>query len=157
MIYAALPLALWPSLQDFQLDERFTPAGPLVLLLAATWFCDSGAYFTGKMLGRHKLFVRASPNKTVEGAIGGLVFAAVPLLLIYWMDWATPNVLDFIVLPIAVGIFGQLGDLLESLFKREAGVKDSSNIIPGHGGVLDRFDSLLLSTPVFYSFLLFSS
>jgi phosphatidate cytidylyltransferase len=157
LFYIAFPLSLWPDLQDFRVYERYTSAGPLLLLFVATWFCDSGAYFTGKAFGRHKLFERASPNKTVEGAIGGLLLATAPLFIIRALGWAAPTAIDCIALPIAVGVFGQLGDLLESLFKREVGVKDSSHFIPGHGGVLDRFDSLLLSTPVFYSFLLITS
>jgi phosphatidate cytidylyltransferase len=157
LIYVALPLSLWPGLHDFRLLERYTAAGPLLLLFVATWFCDSGAYFIGKTFGRHKLFERASPNKTIEGAIGGFLFSAIPLFIIRVLGWAEPAVIDYIMLPVAVGVFGQIGDLLESLFKREIGVKDSSHFIPGHGGVLDRFDSLLLSTPVFYSFLLITS
>jgi phosphatidate cytidylyltransferase len=157
LTYIALPLALWLSLHDFRLHERYSSAGPLLLLFVATWFCDSGAYFIGRAFGKHKLFVRASPNKTIEGAVGGFLFAAVPLFFVRALGLAEPSLIDFIMLPIAVGVFGQLGDLLESLFKREFGVKDSSHFIPGHGGVLDRFDSLLLSTPVFYSFLLITS
>jgi phosphatidate cytidylyltransferase len=157
LFYVMFPLSLWPELQGLKLHERFTATGPLLLLFIATWFCDSGAYFIGKAFGKHKLFERASPNKTIEGAVGGLVFASAPLFIARAFGWAEPTLIDYIMLPVAVGVFGQLGDLLESLFKREVGVKDSSHFIPGHGGVLDRFDSLLLSTPVFYSFLLITS
>lgn len=155
VVYIALPLVLWPLLQDLEAGNRFTAAGPLILLFTATWFCDSGAYFTGRAWGRHKLYERASPNKTVEGAVGGLLCSALPLLLVKFIGWGSPQLADLFVLPVAVGIFGQAGDLFESLLKREANVKDSSQLLPGHGGLLDRFDSLLFSTPIFYSYLLF--
>ncbi|MBU1919303.1 phosphatidate cytidylyltransferase [bacterium] len=154
IIYIAFPLILWPYLGSGQTTDRFSNAGALVLLFTATWFCDSGAYFIGSLWGRHKLFERASPKKTIEGAIGGLFFSALPLVIIKLLKWGSPTPLDYIVLPLAVSVFGQAGDLLESLFKREAGVKDSSRLLPGHGGLLDRFDSLLLSTPAFYAYLI---
>jgi len=152
VVYAALPVLLWPLLRLSGSFDRFSCAGALIVLFAATWCCDSGAYFVGRSLGRHKLYEQASPKKTVEGAVGGILFSILPLVLIKLFGWGHPTALDYLALTIAVGVFGQAGDLLESLFKRESGVKDSSALIPGHGGVLDRFDSLLLSTPVFYAY-----
>jgi phosphatidate cytidylyltransferase len=156
LIWIALPLALWIYIAALD-SIRFPLIGALGMLLAATWCCDSGAYFIGRLLGKHRLYPLASPNKTVEGAIGGLLFAALPLTIVKAAGWGAPQILDIVILTVAVGGFGQAGDLLESLFKREAGVKDSSHIIPGHGGLLDRFDSLLLSTPVFAAYLLISA
>ena len=157
ILYIAVPLILWPVLAEIEFVSDSIKSGALVLLLVSTWFCDSGAYFVGRSFGRHKLLVRVSPNKTIEGAIGGFVFSSLPLVLIRLFGWGEPSLVEYLLLPISVGIFGQAGDLLESLVKREAGVKDSSQLIPGHGGILDRFDSLLLSTPVFFSCLIFVS
>jgi phosphatidate cytidylyltransferase len=125
----------------------------LLLPLFLTWTNDIGAYIAGRLFGRHKLLPAVSPGKTVEGAIGGLV-ASVALTWIY-----VPRVLrpvaelsmsprNLILFAIVVCAAGQIGDLAESLLKREAGVKDSSGIFPGHGGVLDRIDSLLFVLPV---------
>jgi len=115
-----------------------------------TWATDTGAYLAGIALGRHKLAPRISPKKTREGAVGGLVAAA----LVGWLcargfaGFVTP--LSGALLGLAAGVVGQLGDLVESLIKRDAGTKDTAELIPGHGGVLDRFDSLLFVVPVLY-------
>ena len=109
---------------------------------------DSGAYCCGSLLGRHKLFPRISPGKSWEGSIGGAVFVLV-------VAWAISSFLDgqMLTLPewlglgLTVVVFGTWGDLVESLFKRTLGIKDSGNILPGHGGMLDRFDSSLLAIP----------
>jgi phosphatidate cytidylyltransferase len=122
-------------------------------MLAAIWVCDSAAYFAGRAFGKHRLFERVSPKKSWEGAIAGLA-AAVGLFLA-----ARVTVLPYMTVPSAivcgmiVGVFGQVGDLAESLLKRDAGVKDSSALIPGHGGVLDRFDSLLFVAPLMFVYL----
>ncbi len=120
----------------------------LISVLATIWICDSAAFFGGTALGKHKLFPRVSPNKSWEGAAFGLVFAVLTMILskiivLNFLSWT-----DVIVIGIIVGTVGQIGDLVESLFKRDAGVKDSSNLIPGHGGIFDRFDSVLFSAPV---------
>jgi phosphatidate cytidylyltransferase len=114
---------------------------------------DSAAYFIGTAIGKHKLFPRVSPNKSWEGAIAGFVFSIITLVvlksfLLEFLDWV-----DIIAFGVIIGIFGQVGDLIESLIKRDAGVKDSSNIIPGHGGIFDRFDSLLFSAPIIFLYL----
>jgi len=125
----------------------------IISMLSTIWICDSAAFFGGTALGKHKLFSRISPNKSWEGALFGFVFAIFTMLL------AKLVVLDFlswsnvVVLGIIIGIIGQLGDLVESSIKRDAGVKDSSSIIPGHGGIYDRFDSLLFSAPAVWYFL----
>jgi phosphatidate cytidylyltransferase len=125
----------------------------VVALFAAIWVCDSAAYFVGTRFGRHKLLERVSPKKTWEGAIAGcvgaiLAFVAARALLLPYMSLTTA-----IVCGLIVGVFGQLGDMVESLIKRDAGVKDSSGLIPGHGGLLDRFDSLIFVSPLIYFYL----
>ncbi len=125
----------------------------VVVLFASIWACDSAAYFAGRGLGRHKLFERVSPNKTWEGAAAGLLFAIAAFVLgrALLLPYLTPG--QAVVCGVIVGLFGQLGDLAESLLKRDAGVKDSSTLIPGHGGVLDRFDSLMYVSPLIYFYL----
>lgn len=135
------------------------PSGGLLLLLPVliTWASDIGAYAVGRLVGRHKLIPSVSPGKTVEGAIGGLL-ASMAVSAVYSHYVLRPAThLDFAYPPMGALIFGaivsvaaQIGDLAESLLKRDAGVKDSSHIIPGHGGVLDRCDSLLFALPVAY-------
>jgi phosphatidate cytidylyltransferase len=125
----------------------------VVTVFAAIWMCDSAAYFAGKGFGRHLLFERVSPGKTWEGALAGLIFAVLTFVVgraavLPYMGLTTAIVCGGIV-----GVFGQLGDLTESLLKRDAGVKDSSALIPGHGGVLDRFDSLLFAAPLIFLYI----
>jgi len=107
----------------------------------------------GAAIGRHKLFPRVSPNKTWEGAVAGFVFAILSALAARALVLDYLGVGDALVLGGIVGTFGQLGDLFESSLKRDAGVKDSSNLLPGHGGVLDRFDSLLFVAPLAYLYI----
>ena len=125
----------------------------IISILAAIWICDSAAYYGGTALGKHKLFPRVSPKKSWEGALFGFIFAVITMVLakIIVLDFLSWN--TTILLGIIIGTIGQIGDLVESLLKRDAGVKDSSNIIPGHGGVFDRFDSLLYSAPVILLYL----
>ena len=120
------------------------------MIFAGIWLCDSGAYFAGRTFGKHKLFERVSPKKTWEGAIGGAVVTIVGVTIC--TIWLFPNSqwFDGVILGTIIGIMGQIGDLVESLIKRACRVKDSSQIIPGHGGILDRFDSLLFVVPVVY-------
>jgi len=139
------------GIREMFIDPFYQRGGYLIIsIMAAIWICDSAAYFGGTALGKHKLFRRVSPNKSWEGAIFGFVFAILTMLL------AKEIVLQFlpfnliILIGLTVGVFGQIGDLIESLFKRDAHIKDSSSIIPGHGGVLDRFDSLLYSAPIIF-------
>lgn len=137
-------------LMQQQFQEHYHTGGRLftVILFAGIWLCDSAAYFSGKFLGKHKLLERVSPKKTWEGAIGGFIFCIVGVYaLSQWLlKPALPMI--FIVLTGAIiGTIGQIGDLFESLIKRDAQIKDSSGILPGHGGILDRFDSALFVAP----------
>ena len=121
----------------------------LFLLLIIQWFTDSGAYLLGSAFGRHKLMPKVSPKKSVEGAVGGIIVAVIGALLLNVFTDLMPVVL-MIFTAVFVSIGGQLGDLCESAVKRWAGVKDSGTLIPGHGGVLDRFDSMLFASPLLY-------
>lgn len=125
----------------------------LVTLFCCIWLCDTAAYFVGLGMGKHKLFPRVSPNKTWEGAVAGFLAAVGTAVGAQVLFLEYLSVGQAVVFGIIVGVFGQLGDLVESLFKRDAGVKDSSAIIPGHGGVYDRFDSLLFVSPLLYLYL----
>jgi phosphatidate cytidylyltransferase len=143
-IYIGAPLGALARVQWL-----FGPAATtwLIVTIAAS---DSAQYYTGRALGRHKLAPTVSPAKTVEGACGGLVAAAISGFILgpIAMPFLSPaRALAFAILAAA---FGMIGDLFESLLKRSAGVKDSSALIPGHGGVLDRIDSYLFAAPVFY-------
>lgn len=124
------------------------PLGFLVLL----WFSDTGAYLIGSVFGRHRMLERISPKKTWEGFFGGLL---VSLSVAAQLDRFFPlmNSLQWMGLALVIVIFGTLGDFVESMFKRNVDVKDSGNLLPGHGGLLDRFDSLLLAGPFGYAFL----
>jgi phosphatidate cytidylyltransferase len=125
----------------------------IVSIFASIWMCDTAAYFGGSTFGRHKLFERVSPKKSWEGSVFGFVAALLTMII------ARATVLDYLrlqdalVIGVIVGVFGQLGDLVESRFKRDAGVKDSSALIPGHGGVYDRFDSLVFVAPIVYLYI----
>lgn len=169
-LYVAIPAAHFVLLRDLpgslhnfvnQLDATGAWQSPLgqisavglawyLLAQCVTWLTDVGAYLFGRLWGRHKLAPLISPGKSVEGAVGGLVLGGLTAMLCAWgfgLPMAAP-------LALAVGIFlsvcGQLGDLAESLLKRQAGIKDSSTLIPGHGGIFDRLDSLLIVATVTY-------
>ncbi|NIF33107.1 phosphatidate cytidylyltransferase [Enterobacter sp. Cy-643] len=126
----------------------------LLYVMFLVWGADSGAYVFGKMFGKHKLAPKVSPGKTWQGFIGGLATSAV-ISLLFGM-WANLNVAPVVLLTcsIVAALASVLGDLTESMFKREAGIKDSGHLIPGHGGILDRIDSLTAAVPVFACLLL---
>ena len=153
-LYIALPLSLLNVLA-FRMTEggmSFTSVLPLSVFVFL-WVNDTGAYCCGSLLGKHKLFPRVSPGKSWEGSVGGGVFVigasvlAWHLTETYGVNDLQLSVFEWIGLGLTVVVFGTWGDLVESLFKRTLGVKDSGNILPGHGGMLDRFDSSLLAIP----------
>ena len=125
----------------------------IIALFATIWVCDTAAYFGGLLLGKHKLFERVSPGKTWEGALFGFVFAVATMVLAQNLVLSYLRLSQAMVIGSFVGVFGQIGDLIESRFKRDAGVKDSSSMIPGHGGVYDRFDSLVFVAPIVYLYI----
>jgi len=139
-----------------RIDDLYNQGGFLIISIFATiWICDSAAFFGGTAFGKHKLFLRVSPKKSWEGAIFGFVFAILAMILAKNLVLDFLSLTDALIIGIIIGTFGQIGDLVESLIKRDAGVKDSSNLIPGHGGIFDRFDSLLFSAPFIYLYLIY--
>lgn len=153
-LYIALPFSMLGVLAF-----RATPEGTVYTYLMPLsvfvflWINDSGAYCCGSLLGRHKLFPRISPGKSWEGSVGGAVFVAAAAVLIwhltelYGVNDLRLSAVEWVGLGLVVTVFGTWGDLVESLFKRTLGIKDSGKILPGHGGMLDRFDSSLLALP----------
>ncbi len=126
--------------------------GKLVLtVFFVTWMGDSGAYFIGMASGKHKLFPHISPKKSLEGFLGGVLLSCVAIFIS--QAWLSFPFLHLVILGVLIGVMGQLGDFFESMLKREVKRKDFGFILPGHGGVLDRFDSLLFTAPVFYYYL----
>lgn len=127
--------------------------GGLWLLLAVVvmvWAADIGAYFAGKTFGRHKLLPRVSPGKTLEGLLGGIALTQVlAVAAMLYLGWSVQSMLLGMLSTLLVVLFSVVGDLTESLFKREQGLKDSSNLLPGHGGIMDRIDSLTAAIPLF--------
>ena len=123
-----------------------------LLLMATIVVSDSAQYYTGRAFGRHQLAPAISPKKTVEGALGGLIFGTAAMTLGGLEVFKGANIWLLVGTSIAVVVFGMIGDLFESLLKRSAGVKDSSTMIPGHGGILDRIDSWLFAGPAYYLF-----
>jgi phosphatidate cytidylyltransferase len=120
----------------------------IMIYLAAIWICDTFAYGFGSYFGRHKLYQKVSPNKSVEGAIAGIAGAILVYFIVKWLNFLPISWSAALLFALTVSIVGQTGDLVESWYKRDAGVKDSSNLLPGHGGVLDRFDSIIFTSPV---------
>jgi len=120
------------------------------------WTNDTGAYLSGRSFGKHKLAPKISPGKTIEGFIGGVILA---LVLAYFMPVITGELTEtrWIVIAFIIAVFSNAGDLVESMLKRSCGVKDSGAILPGHGGILDRFDGILLAVPVILAYLLLSN
>lgn len=131
------------ELSNYQV--QYNPILPLSIFIF-TWINDTGAYCTGMLFGKHRLFERISPKKTWEGSIGGGVFSIIAaIVMAHYFPFMPISI--WIGLALTVVIFGTLGDLTESLLKRTIGIKDSGNILPGHGGMLDRFDSTLMAVP----------
>ena len=128
-------------------------AAYVVMLITATALCDTGAYYTGRKWGKRKLAPALSPGKTVEGFIGGVAGAMAGAFIVWWLFNPPFGPMDAAVCGLIAGFLGPVGDLAESAIKRDTGVKDSGAIIPGHGGVLDRADSLLFTSAAFYLFL----
>ena len=163
-MYIALPFSMINVLafqSNAEGEVTFNFLLPLSLFIFL-WVNDTGAYCVGSLLGRHKLFPRVSPGKSWEGSIGGAVFVLIAAAIIGYLVGGKQGGYSIPVwmgLGLTVVVFGTLGDLVESLFKRTLGVKDSGNILPGHGGMLDRFDSSLMAIPAaviyFYTLSLF--
>ena len=131
--------------------EMSPHGGYLFFLMISIWACDTFAYLIGTYFGKVKLSPFISPKKTVEGAVTGFVVSIVAAFI--FSKFTGMNTVHAVILGTIIGLVGQISDLVESLIKRDAGVKDSSNIVPGHGGVLDRMDSFILTAPIMYYYL----
>lgn len=149
---AAATLAVLPAWCALALLHASEPNGHrwLLVALSIVWAGDTGAYFVGRSMGRHKLAPRISPNKTTEGLIGGMFCALVAAVAFSLYAGATrEQLLPIALVALATFLFSVVGDLFESLLKRHVGVKDSGDLLPGHGGILDRIDAVLAALPVF--------
>jgi len=154
VFYISLPLALLNMMNDPEAVHFTGFPAFLTGYFILTWCYDTGAYLYGKQFGRHKLFERISPKKTWEGTIAGSVIALLIATGLYFLV-KDIHLVDWYALTFLVLIFGTFGDLVESLIKRSLSIKDSGSILPGHGGILDRFDTIFISAPfVFLYFLI---
>lgn len=151
IVYLGLTTGSYVALRNLDQGREW-----VFLVLFSVFACDTSAFFIGRSFGRHPLAPAISPKKTWEGAIGGFFAAPAAALILYIiLDITTLNYFHVVLIGLLIGVFAQLGDLLESWFKRRVGVKDSGNLIPGHGGILDRIDSLILAGIIIYYYALF--
>tara|TARA_B100001964_G_scaffold47945_1_gene53565 strand:+ start:121 stop:642 length:522 start_codon:yes stop_codon:yes gene_type:complete len=153
LLYPAFLLGAMIALRNW---DEMNGGNFTISMVVTVWICDSAAYTFGRLWGKQKLIERISPNKTVVGFIGGILGA---FLSFYIMDqlgfiYQSLTIFDILILSFIVGVIGQLGDFVQSMFKRDAGVKDSGKLLLGHGGVLDRFDSLIFTSPAVLIFVL---
>lgn len=155
--FALLAFLYIPFLLMHLVLLRQTPFGIqwLIVIMLIVMTNDSAAYYSGSAFGKHRLYPLVSPKKSIEGAIGGLLGSLVGTMLAKFTFFPQLTFTDAAVTAIVVGMVGQAGDLFESLLKRSFGVKDSGTLIPGHGGVLDRLDSILFAAPIAYYYVLF--
>lgn len=150
--WLCLGLLYLPLLLGHLIPLRMLPEGRewIFLTLMVIMGCDSFAYFIGRKFGKRKLYPAVSPNKSIEGGVGGLFGSVLAVLIARATFLPTVGIVDGILIGLLLGVAGQLGDLFESLLKRACNVKDSGSMIPGHGGILDRLDSLLFAFPLVY-------
>jgi phosphatidate cytidylyltransferase len=153
VVYVTIPFASLnfffnPDFQGLGSSTYFLLLGYFLLL----WSHDIFAYLTGLVFGRHKLFKRVSPNKTWEGSLGGVIFSLLMAWGLSYFIWYL-NILEWMGMALIIAVFGTLGDLSESMLKRKYDVKDSGTILPGHGGILDRFDAMMFSAPAVLCYL----
>jgi phosphatidate cytidylyltransferase len=136
-----------------RLHNDFAAGWKLVLfLLMVVWLGDAGAYYVGKNFGRHKLSPRISPKKTIEGLAGGIAISMITAAIVHFTYFKEMPLLHAMIAGVILSVAGVIGDLAESMWKRSAAVKDSGTLIPGHGGFLDRFDSIFFTAPILYSY-----
>jgi len=155
-IFVGLAMSYFIKLQQMGYEEQGGHLGGYAVLAVfiGVWSCDTLAYFVGSAIGKHKIFPRVSPNKSWEGSIAGLLGSFIAFILIVKAGWLPGlGYPDALALGLITGVAGQLGDFAESMVKRDAGVKDSSNLLPGHGGAWDRLDSILFAAPLSYLYL----
>ncbi|MBI1221960.1 MAG: CDP-archaeol synthase [Bacteroidetes bacterium] len=152
LFYIVLPFILLTAIQRWHIGG--SGLSPLIGIFILFWTNDTGAYLSGRALGKHPLFPEVSPKKTIEGLIGGIILCLVTayILSLYAFSF---SFLQWMIIAALVAVFGTLGDLIESMWKRRAGIKDSGSIMPGHGGLLDRFDGFLIALPAIHLYLYF--
>ena len=153
MLFVALPSGLMTMFLGDGFSLRVDGKILSTMMFVLVWTNDIFAYLTGKAIGKHKLFERISPKKTVEGSLGGAAITVLAAFLAnrFWLHLMSSE--KMMGLAFTIVVFGSLGDLCESMLKRQAGVKDSGNVIPGHGGILDRFDASFLAMPFAFVYL----
>ena len=127
----------------------------ILLIFISVWICDTAAYFFGKAFGKHKLMPKVSPKKSWEGAIAGFVMGSIAYIGLNHYFLRDIPLTNIVIMAMLINTFCQVGDLIESQIKRDAGVKDSSAILPGHGGILDRFDGILFVMPAIFAYLIY--
>lgn len=155
--YATLAFIYIPFLIMHMVMLRQTTFGVqwLIVIMLIVMTNDSAAYYCGSAFGKHRLYPQVSPKKSIEGALGGLVGSICGTLLAKFTFFQQLSIADCLLTAVIIGIIGQIGDLFESLLKRSFGVKDSGTIIPGHGGILDRLDSIIFAAPVTYYYAIY--
>ncbi len=151
ILYVAVPFGLLNFVSVSSITGTYEP-GILIGILLILWASDTGAYLVGSKIGKRKLFERISPKKSWEGSFGGAFLSLIAAYVVSKMFPIFP-IRDWFMIAFIIVVMGTLGDLVESLYKRSKNVKDSGTLLPGHGGILDRFDSLLLASPFIYSYL----
>jgi phosphatidate cytidylyltransferase len=153
LVYIALPLSLLVFIPNISLESGVFKKGLLLGFFILIWTNDTFAYLVGVKFGKHRLFERISPKKSWEGSIGGFLFS-ISGAYILSLFFAELTVIEWIGMAVIIVVFGSIGDLIESLFKRSLNIKDSGNILPGHGGILDRLDAVLIAAPFVFFYLL---
>ncbi len=156
LLYITLPFVMLTKM-GFINSYEYSAGLPLGFFLLL-WTSDTGAYLAGRSFGKHKLFERVSPKKTWEGSIGGLVLVSIVAYILSQFElFDAVETIDWLIIGGLIVVFGTFGDLFESLLKRNLNIKDSGTILPGHGGVLDRFDGLFLAVPAVFFYLIFTN
>ncbi|MFT5821976.1 MAG: phosphatidate cytidylyltransferase [Crocinitomix sp.] len=149
IFYVVLPMLLLNFIIEFDPDSfDITHFWPVLTIFILVWCSDTFAYLIGRKIGKHKLFERISPKKSWEGFFGGMLFSIIGAITIAY--FTEQSYFQYIIYGVIISAFGTIGDLIESMLKRSLGIKDSGNILPGHGGILDRFDAVLFVIPIIY-------
>jgi len=153
-LYVSLFLGALVLVREFPYEFGYLTGGKfIVAVFLGVWSLDTFAYFTGRMFGRRKLLPSVSPKKTVEGSIGGMIGCVIIMVAAQQIFLPEISLENIIILSMIIGVTGQIGDLIESYIKRKSGIKDSSSLLPGHGGILDRFDSMIFVSPFIYYYI----
>jgi phosphatidate cytidylyltransferase len=153
LLWIVLPLALLNGFFSQAVGPAWHHSGALLGFFLILWIFDSGAYIAGSMFGKHKMLERVSPKKSWEGFLGGMLLGFLTAFLVS-ASFTEFSLSEWMIIALMIIIFGTLGDFVESMLKRSAGIKDSGSILPGHGGILDRFDAVFIAAPVVFLLLL---